>query len=290
MMQPRLLHGDGQVVCGELAIANTAPTRMRGLLGRRSLDSDEGLLLSPAGSVHTAFMRFPIDVVFLDRSLQVLDVRPDLGPWRMARARGAKAVVELPSGEAARRGIAPGVKLSVDAADDTAQARELVGPGELLLGALGAAAAVAHFGLTDRGLVTACLLAALGVLAVIDYRRHLLPNRIVLPSAALVLGLQLVLFPDQALEWTLASLGCAVALLVLTLAKPGGIGMGDVKLGLLLGAGLGADVAMALLLGFLALWPVAIYVVLTNGPAGRKRTLPLGPALALGAALVVLAG
>ena len=101
----------------------------------------------------------------------------------------------------------------------------------------------------------------------------------------------LALFPDQALEWVLASVGCFSLLLVLTLLKPGGLGMGDVKLGLLLGAGLGLDVATAVLLGCLALWPVALYVVLTaDGPDARKRTLPLGPALALGAAIVALAG
>lgn len=81
---------------------------MRGLLGRRDLHADEGLLLKPAGSIHTHFMRFPIDVVFLDREGRVLDLRSAVVPWRMARKRGAKAVLELRAGEARRRGVEVG--------------------------------------------------------------------------------------------------------------------------------------------------------------------------------------
>ena len=87
--------------------------RMRGLLGRRELPSGEGLLLKPSGSVHTFFMRFPIDVVFVDRELTVLGVAPELRPWRTAGRRGARAVVELPAGEAARRGLNAGERLAV---------------------------------------------------------------------------------------------------------------------------------------------------------------------------------
>lgn len=150
--------------------------------------------------------------------------------------------------------------------------------------------ALIRFGPGARGLVDAVFLAALGALAVIDFERHLLPNRIVLPSAALVFALQLALFPNQALEWTIASLATFLSLLVLALIRPGGLGMGDVKLGLLLGAGLGSAVLGALLIGFLALWPVALWLLLRGGAGARKRALPLGPALAFGAAVVVLAG
>ena len=88
---------------------------MRGLLGRDGLDSGEGLLLKPCGSVHTFFMRFPIDVVFLDRELEVVAVSAEVRPWRAARARGAKAALELAAGEAARRGIGRGVRLRIAA-------------------------------------------------------------------------------------------------------------------------------------------------------------------------------
>ncbi|HSC92621.1 MAG TPA: DUF192 domain-containing protein [Gaiellaceae bacterium] len=107
----KLLRGDGGVVCDRCTVADRAPARMKGLLGRKALPSGEGLLLRPAGSVHTAFMRFPIDVVFLDRELTVLEVVPALAPWRAAGRRGAKAALELAAGEAARRGVAAGDRL-----------------------------------------------------------------------------------------------------------------------------------------------------------------------------------
>ena len=88
---------------------------MRGLLGRDGLAQGEGLLIKPCGSVHTFFMRFPIDVVFLDRELSVLAVRPEVRPWRTAGARGGKVVLELGGGEAARLGIAPGIGLRLAA-------------------------------------------------------------------------------------------------------------------------------------------------------------------------------
>jgi hypothetical protein len=86
---------------------------MRGLLGRRNLPDGEGILLRPAGSVHTFFMRFAIDVVFLDRDLVVVGIEPALAPWRTAGRRGAKSVVELASGECGRRGLAVGDALAV---------------------------------------------------------------------------------------------------------------------------------------------------------------------------------
>jgi uncharacterized membrane protein (UPF0127 family) len=88
---------------------------MKGLLGRASLPSGEGILLRPAGSVHTFFMRFPIDVVFVDRELEVVGIEPALPPWRLAGRRGAKAVVELAAGECERRGLAVGDRLALAA-------------------------------------------------------------------------------------------------------------------------------------------------------------------------------
>lgn len=96
---------DGVVVCEECLVAATPLARMRGLLGRRSLPSGEGILLRPAASIHTFFMRFSIDVVFLDDDLRVVAISPDLRPWRAASKRGARAVLELPAGECARRGL-----------------------------------------------------------------------------------------------------------------------------------------------------------------------------------------
>lgn len=106
---------DGRVVCEHLLVAARPLRRMRGLLGRASLPSGEGILLRPAGSVHTFFMRFPIDVVFLDRDDVVVGIEPELAPWRTAGRRDAKAVVELASGECKRRGIEIGDALAVAA-------------------------------------------------------------------------------------------------------------------------------------------------------------------------------
>ena len=92
-------------------MAATPLTRLRGLLGRKSLPSGEGILLRPAGSIHTFFMRFAIDAVFLDEDLRVLRIAADLRPWRAAGKRGAKAVLELPAGECARRGLEVGEQI-----------------------------------------------------------------------------------------------------------------------------------------------------------------------------------
>lgn len=78
-------------------------TRLRGLIGHPPLRAGEGLWIVPCRQVHTHFMRAPIDVVFLDRSLTVLHVLPALAPWRVSPwVRGAHSVVELAAGQAAR--------------------------------------------------------------------------------------------------------------------------------------------------------------------------------------------
>jgi uncharacterized membrane protein (UPF0127 family) len=104
---------DGALVCERCTVADSPLRRMRGLLGKRDLPCDEGVLLRPAGSVHTFFMRFAIDIVFLDREGRVVRVAAGVRPWRTAAARGAKAVLELRAGESARRGIAAGDVLVV---------------------------------------------------------------------------------------------------------------------------------------------------------------------------------
>ena len=108
--------GQGRVLCERCSIADRALSRLRGLLGRSELPPGEGLLLRPTPSIHTWFMRFRIDVVFLDRELRVLAVRSELRPWRMAVQPGARAVLELAAGEARGRGIRPGVELRLIAA------------------------------------------------------------------------------------------------------------------------------------------------------------------------------
>lgn len=108
----------GRVVCERCTVADRPLTRLRGLLGRRALPVGEGLLLRPAPSIHTWFMRFPIDAVFLSAELEVLAVRSEMPAWRMAAGRGARAVLELAAGEAGRRGLRPGSRLRVVAASE----------------------------------------------------------------------------------------------------------------------------------------------------------------------------
>jgi uncharacterized membrane protein (UPF0127 family) len=102
---------NGEVVVDDCVVADSPASRMKGLLGRSELRPGEGLLLRPASSIHTFFMRFPIDAVFLDQGLRVLRISDELRPWRAASRRGAHAVLELPAGECARRGLEPGVQL-----------------------------------------------------------------------------------------------------------------------------------------------------------------------------------
>jgi uncharacterized membrane protein (UPF0127 family) len=112
MRELTLRREDGTVVCERCTLADSPVTRLRGLLGRDGLEQGEGLLLRPASSIHTFFMRFPIDVVFLDRALVVLGIQDTIDPWRAASQRGAKAVLELPAGESSLRGLKVGDQLS----------------------------------------------------------------------------------------------------------------------------------------------------------------------------------
>lgn len=101
----------GRIVCDRCQIADGAVARARGLLGRSGLDRGEGMLLKPTFSIHTFFMRFPIDVVFLDRSGVVVGIVGRLRPWRAAGRLRARAVLELSAGEADRVGIRVGERL-----------------------------------------------------------------------------------------------------------------------------------------------------------------------------------
>lgn len=103
---------DGRIVCERVRVADTMGRRLRGLLGRKNLGHDEGMLLRPGFSIHTAFMRFPIDVVFLDAELVVLKIDADVRPFRTASCRGAREVVELRAGECVRRGLVVGDRVT----------------------------------------------------------------------------------------------------------------------------------------------------------------------------------
>jgi len=113
-MEAKLRNEDGDVVCERCTLARDPYSRMRGLLGRGGLAEGEGLLLQPAGSIHTFFMRFAIDAVFLDAERRIVRIASDVRPWRTAAAKRSRAVLELAAGEAARVGLQPGHLLQLE--------------------------------------------------------------------------------------------------------------------------------------------------------------------------------
>jgi leader peptidase (prepilin peptidase)/N-methyltransferase len=139
----------------------------------------------------------------------------------------------------------------------------------------------------DQACVSAFTAAVLVVLSATDLERRVIPNRIVLPAAAIVLLAQFALFPDRAGEWALAAVLAAVALMLPQLLGRAWMGMGDVKLALLIGAALGWGVVGALLIAFVSTLPVTLLVLARGGLAARKTAIPFGPFLALGAIVVM---
>lgn len=109
-----LRRGD-EVIVSKLQRADNMWTRMKGLLGRRDLDPQEGLWITPCNSIHMFFMRFALDAVFVDAELKVVRTVGGLRPWRMARGgRSARSVFELPQGTVAAFALKRGDRLSVD--------------------------------------------------------------------------------------------------------------------------------------------------------------------------------
>jgi uncharacterized membrane protein (UPF0127 family) len=105
--QVELTRASGQRVC-RCRVATSFVSRFRGLMGVAHLPPASGLLLPRTSSVHTHFMRFPIDVVFLDSERRIVSLVSALRPWRLAAARTATAVLELAAGEGERLGLSEG--------------------------------------------------------------------------------------------------------------------------------------------------------------------------------------
>ena len=103
---------DDRVVCARAEVADNLFKRLRGLLGRASLPSGDGMLFRGESSIHSAFMRFRFDAVFMDRELRVVGIAEDIPPWRARSARGARNILELTAGEIARTGVAVGDQLA----------------------------------------------------------------------------------------------------------------------------------------------------------------------------------
>ena len=158
---------------------------------------------------------------------------------------------------------------------------------EVATAALVAACFVA-FGLSGKAVVAAFFCAVLVAITATDITHRIVPNRIVLPAALLVLLAQTALEPSP--EWALGAFGAAGFLFVAALAYPGGMGMGDVKLALLLGAMLGRNVTVGLMVGMIAGLVPSLVLVVRHGAAARKMGIPFAPFLALGAVVALFAG
>ena len=102
----------GTTVASVVEVAATRAERRRGLLGRDALDLSAALIITPCAAVHTVFMRFPIDVVFVDREGEVRTIVKNLQPWRIAASPRAYAAVELAAG--VERDLIPGDRLYLD--------------------------------------------------------------------------------------------------------------------------------------------------------------------------------
>jgi leader peptidase (prepilin peptidase)/N-methyltransferase len=144
------------------------------------------------------------------------------------------------------------------------------------------------FGLTLRAAAAAVFCAALVVVTATDLTHRIVPNRVVLPGAACVALLMTLAEPSP--EWAIAGIGASAFLLVVALAYPGGMGMGDVKLALLMGVALGRTVAVALPLGMLLALVPAVFLFARHGSAARKMAIPFAPFLALGSVIALFAG
>jgi leader peptidase (prepilin peptidase)/N-methyltransferase len=158
---------------------------------------------------------------------------------------------------------------------------------ELATAGLVAACFVA-FGLSAEAFVASFFCVVLVVLSAIDLTHRLVPNRIVLPAALVVLVAQTALEPSP--EWALGALGAAGFLFAAALAYPAGMGMGDVKLALLLGAMLGRTVGVGLMVGMVAALAPSVVLLARHGSAARKMGIPFAPFLALGALVALFAG
>jgi leader peptidase (prepilin peptidase) / N-methyltransferase len=154
--------------------------------------------------------------------------------------------------------------------------------------ALLVAACFLVFGLTAEAAVAAIFCAVLVVLSAIDVERFIIPNKIVLPAAGVVVVAQTAI--DVSPEWLLAGIGAAGFLLIAALIYPAGMGMGDVKLALLLGFQLGRTVPIALMVGMIAALVPSVVLFARHGAAARKMRIPFGPFLALGGVVALFVG
>ncbi len=184
----------------------------------------------------------------------------------------------------------PAAELDVDGTEQDSPAQPFIGR-PLQIGSIAIAVAIITFvsyPSISRSLLAALLAAVLVVLAGIDLERRIIPNVIVLPATAVVFAWHVAIAPGRTVELIIAPLAAALFLFLPNLINSAAIGMGDVKLALLLGAGLGWGVIGALLIGFISTLPFAIVALARGGTAAGKGTLPLGPFLAFGGLVILI--
>ena len=160
----------------------------------------------------------------------------------------------------------------------------LVALGTALLG--GASGLV--FGFTLEALAAALFCWVLVVITRTDLETRLIPDKVILPAAVVVLALRTI--DDPSLEWILSALGAGLVLFVIVLIYPRGLGMGDVKLSAFLGAALGVNVIVAMFVGFFVAFLPAAVLFVRHGREARKESIPLGPFLALGGVIALFWG
>jgi leader peptidase (prepilin peptidase)/N-methyltransferase len=161
-------------------------------------------------------------------------------------------------------------------------------PAVELLTAVLIAGCVLAFGLSAEAAVAAFFCAVLVTVSAIDLERRIIPNRIVVPATVIVLLANTA--RDVSPQWILGGLAASGFLLVAALIYPAGMGMGDVKLALLMGAALGKTVGVALMAGMFASMVPSIVLFARHGKAARKMGIPFGPFLALGSVVALFWG
>jgi leader peptidase (prepilin peptidase)/N-methyltransferase len=150
------------------------------------------------------------------------------------------------------------------------------------------AACFGRFGFGADGFIAAFLCLVLVFLTVTDIESRRIPNAVVLPAAFAVLIARILFSPGREIQWPIAGIAAAAVLLIVALVHPPGLGMGDVKLALLVGFGLGESTVLALLLGLAAAAVYSVALLVRRGSEARTATFALGPFLALGAVLALL--
>jgi prepilin signal peptidase PulO-like enzyme (type II secretory pathway) len=185
---------------------------------------------------------------------------------------------QVPGQEPTSEPPAPPARLPLTALLPTGGLRVLV----LAAGLAVFAASFATFGLSTRALIGAVFCPVLVLLAAIDAQHGLLPNRIVMPTTLvvaviLVAGAPSAFLPHLAVAAALGGFFFAFAAIF-----PGSLGMGDAKLGFLLGLALGSRALAAAIYACAGLLVAALYILATRGAAARKDTIPFGPFLAAG--------